>query len=123
MKSILFTMFLVVASVMAVFAFSLESPKQATCGPGDQISVLPLNKQVVQVQHFAVFDLSETALLSSKTDAKQKNTEVRRTFAPTVQAIDEAPDIYEHYLAGVKEKPKENTYNGFGYEHNPRADV
>lgn len=123
MKRLLFTMFLVVASVMAVFAFSFEEANQAQCGPGDQVSVLLSNKQSVQVQQVTALELSETALLSNKTDKSTKNTEVRRTFAPTVLSIDEAPDIYELLLAGVKEKPKENIYNGFGHDHYARADV
>lgn len=123
MKRLLFTMFLVVASVMAVFAFSFEEAKQATCGPGDQAAIFSSSTQTVVNPAFIAFDASATTVLSSKIDKATQNTEMRRTFAPTVLSIDEAPDICEFILAGVKEKPKENIYNGFGHDHYARADV
>lgn len=112
-------MFLVVASVMAVFAFSFEKAKQTECGPGDQVSVLFANEQPVAVQQ-----LQPPAVLpSNKAERLTLLAEARGTFAPPSISIDEAPDIYELQLAQVKTKSKENIYNGFGYEHNPRADV
>ncbi len=116
-------MFLLVASVIAVFSFSFESQKVATCGPGDQVSVLLLNEQAVMVQRFTAFELTETALQSNKTEAISRSTNMQRIIAPTFLSIDEAPDIGRNELAVVKEKSKQSTYNGLGHDHFARADV
>lgn len=130
MKRILFTMFLVVASVIACFALSNETAEKARCGPGDQVSVQrsdnvtvsPASSQVQSSQAVTAVTIVDSDLrISGPALLPKSTTEARR---PLVSRIIEARHIpYDFRSTAVKEKPKLGDHNGYGHDHLARADV